>query len=87
MSPRDQRILMSIMESARNILELVMILESEDRGPEVREVCDLVREQEQGDTVRRVRKVLLEAAMDMWGLTETVETYIVTCLADENILK
>ena len=61
------------MEIARNILELVITLETEMRGPELGELCPLVTEEEEDEVVRSVRKVLLEAAMDMWGLTENIE--------------
>ena len=69
MSPGDRRRVMRIMEIARDILELVIMLEIEGRGPDLEEVCALVIEEEE-DLVRRVKEVLFEAALDMWGLTE-----------------
>ena len=72
MSPGDRRRMLRIMEVARDILELVIMMETEGRGPDLGEVCALVMEEEE-ELVRRVREVLLEAALDMWGLTESIE--------------
>ena len=69
MSPGDRGRVMTIMGAARNILELVILLETEDRGPDLGELCPLVTEEEE-EVVRSVRRILLEAAMDMWGLPE-----------------
>ena len=72
LSPGDRGRVMAVMELARNILELVISLETEERGPKLGELCPLVREEEV-EVVRSVRSVLLEAAMDMWGLTEIID--------------
>ena len=69
-SPGDRGRVMAIMAAARDILDLVIILETEDRGPGLGELCPLVTEQEGDEVVRSVRRILLEAAMDMWGLPE-----------------
>jgi len=71
LSPGDRGRVMAVMEIARNILELIIILETEEREPELGELCPLVTEEE--EVVRSVRKVLLEAAMGPWGLSETIE--------------
>ena len=73
LSPGDRGRVMAVMEIARNILELIIILETEMRGPELGELCSLVTEEEEDEVVRSVRKVLLEAAMGPWGLSETIE--------------
>ena len=72
LSPGDRVRVMAVMDIARNILELVITLETEERGPELGELCPLVTEEEEV-VVRIVRRVLLEAAIDMWGLTENIE--------------
>ena len=69
MSSGDRRRVLRIMEVARDILDLVMILETVGRGPNLGELCHLLMEEED-ELVRKVREVLLEAALDMWGLTE-----------------
>ena len=73
MSPGDRGRVMAIMAAARDILELVIILETEDRGPGLGELCPLVMGEEGDEVVRSVTRILLEATMDMWGLPEYEE--------------
>ena len=81
MSLEDRDTVMEIMEIAWNMLDLVLRMEIEGRVPAPREICDIIRVIRKGEeqVVSRVRGVLLEAAMDMWGVLQEYNQLIIKC--------